>query len=198
MPLILKQNIGTATLLLWRITETESRLRTLLTAGDLESAAALTSPRRRLERLAWRAALREVEPKAEVMYGETGAPYLSDTTVHIGVAHTRGLAAVIVSPTACAVDAEPLERDFSKAAGRFISPAESRFTDAARPDFPAAVWCAKETMYKLSGRRELDLIRDIEIVWSDIANGKMKGSVMGREVILNVKKMDDYIITFSF
>lgn len=196
MPLILKKDTEGATLLLWSITESETELRKLVTEGDRASADRFTSPSRRLEHLAWRAALRCVIPDAEVSYGETGAPSLGGSPLHLGVAHTRGCAAVMLSAALCAVDIERSDRNFANTLTRFVSPAESSLQDAARPDFPAAVWCAKEAMYKFAGRRELDFLRDLALTSSDLAHGTMRGTICGQPVDLHSINSDGYLIIY--
>ena len=199
MPLVSNKKIGpSAVLLLWLIEEDEERLRTLVNEDDREAADRFSAPRRRKEHLAWRAALRTVLPDVKIEYSDAGAPMVpeAETPLYIGVAHTSGLAAVVVSGAPCAVDAEREGRDFSRTAPRFISPEEQSLDDAGRADFPAAVWCAKEAMYKYSGRRELDFLRDLTISGSDVADGKMEGRILGEPVRLDVERSGEYLIIY--
>ena len=196
MPLILKENTGSATLLLWSADESEERLRTLVTEGDRMSADRFASPARRIEHLAWRAALRTVVPDGEISYTGTGAPMIAGSPLHIGVAHTRGMAAVIVSPQSCAVDVESVTRDFSRSVTRFISPQEALLPDSARTDFAAAVWCAKEAMYKYSGRRGLDFLRDLRITGCDLAHSVIQGRIETQDVDLRVLCEGNYLIVY--
>lgn len=84
---------------------------------------------------------------------------------HIGVSHSHGYAAVILSAQPCAVDIEPADSDFSRAARRFISPQEQALQPCALPEalFPALVWCAKEAVYKWVRISGLSLLHDIRI-----------------------------------
>ena len=65
----------------------------------------------------------------------------------------------------CAVDIEPADSDFSRAARRFISPQEQALQPCALPEalFPALVWCAKEAVYKWVRISGLSLLHDIRI-----------------------------------
>lgn len=197
MPLILTKDTGRGTLLLWSVCESEDRLRACVTEQDRASADGFASRARRLEHLAWRAALRTMISDGMISYTETGAPVVAGSSLHIGVAHTRGLAVVIVSTEPCAVDAECAARDFGRSCARFISPHEARLADAARPDFAAAVWCAKEAMYKYSGRRGLDFLRDMQVTGSDLARGMMQGRVCGTEVSLGALREGEYLIIYT-
>lgn len=196
MPLIFRREEQGATLLLWATGESEEELCALVREEDRLSAARFSSPHRRIEHLAWRAALRVALPDAEVGYTETGAPFLSgDEGLHISVAHTGGLAAVILSERPCAVDVERETREFGAARARFISAAESELPDAVRPDFPVAVWCAKETMYKLVRTAGLDFLRDLAITSSDLARGKICGRIgSGARIEMKVLRVDGYLI----
>ncbi len=191
-------------LLLWHIDESEEVLERLVTAEDRESAARLGSTGRRREHLAWRAALRTVLPDAVIKYNSLGAPIIDDVSypqclsseahghsgssdrhtgnknIHISVSHTRGLAAVRISERPCGVDVELAERDMSALRARFVSAEEEKLADASRDDFAASVWCAKEVMYKMSGRRGLDFLQDLKIEDSDLANDTIAGMRMLR------------------
>jgi phosphopantetheinyl transferase len=166
MPLIYNEE----GLLLWRIDESADELERLVSAADRESAARYRCERRR-EHLAWRAALRTVLPDGEVRYDDLGAPHIEGW--HLSVSHTRGLAAVRVSQEPCGVDVESAERDLSAVRSRFVSPQEEMLADAGRADFAVSVWCAKEVMYKMSGRRGLDFLYDLRVGSSDLARGRI-------------------------
>jgi phosphopantetheinyl transferase len=196
MPLILKKDTDRATLLLWSADENEEQLRMLVTECDRASVDDFASPARRIERLAWRAAMRTVVPDAGISYSETGAPIVDKLPLHIGVAHTRGLAAVIVSREPCAVDVESTTRDFTRSRARFISPREALLTDAAHPYFATAVWCAKEAMYKYSGQRGLDFLDDLQVTVCDLARGVMCGQIGTTEINITILCEKDYMIVF--
>ncbi len=173
-------------LLLWRIDESEEELEGLVTAGDRESASRMASAERRRGHLAWRAALRTVLPGAVVGYDDNGAPVTEG--VYISASHTQGLAAVRVADRPCGVDVELVARDMGGVCSRFVGPEEEMLPDAAREDFAVSAWCAKEVMYKMSGRRGLDFLRDLKIGSSDLANGTIAG--------MRVIKINEWIVVF--
>lgn len=197
MPVIFRKDIGNATLILWRITESEETLSGLVGAHDSASAGRFANPGRRIEHLAWRAALRQVVPDAKVTYDEaTNAPML-DNGLFVSAAHTRGMAAVVVSGARCAIDVEATGRDLSRTAPRFISDDERMLQASADPLFPAVVWCAKEALYKYSGRRELDFLGDIRITGADLSAGRLTGNVAGSTPAeINILEHDGYIVAY--
>lgn len=154
-------------------------LRELLHGAAPEDMAATEGfpESRRREALAWRAIVRrETGTNVRIRYDSNGAPAI-DAGGFIGVSHSRNLVAVRFSDRRCAVDTEPLDRDFSRAVGRYMTPAERALSDDRR--LPAAVWCAKETLCKFAGRRGTNLLRDLRVLAVDFAAGSILGSAYG-------------------
>lgn len=155
----------------------EAELTATAREDDLHAVAAFVSEHRRREYLAWRALLygylgRDVR----VEYDASGAPRLvSHPDLHISVSHCRDMVAVALSDRVCGVDMERLDRDFMKAAPRFLSARERALSEDKR--LAAAVWCAKECLYKMYGRRGMDLLRDLAVGSVDFASGTIRGIV---------------------
>lgn len=195
-------------MLLWAITESEEQLNPLVSAQDRASARRFRSPARRIEHLAWRAALRQIVGDTEVCYNDAGAPYIAGAPccdvgtsesrgVFISAAHTRGVAAVIVSDGPCAIDTESVARNVERTSARFISPAERALPASGDPEFPVMIWCAKEALYKFSGRRELDFLTDLEITAVDPATGKMTGRIAETcGIRLNILRFGEHVAVY--
>lgn len=155
-------------------------LRGRVTDDDWATAAAFP-PRRRAEYLTWRAVVYRELGAVRIVYDTAGAPLLLDDPRRIGVSHGGGYAAVTISDRPCAVDIEPETRNFTRAASRFLSPAEAALGDDPRT--AGVVWCAKETLYKYAGRPELDLLRDLAVERIDFTAGEVVGRIRGGEPI---------------
>lgn len=164
--------------------------------SDLAEARAFRSESRRREFLSWRAVVRrELGPGIQIAYNAVGAPVVSGRAVHIGVSHCRNRVAVCISDEPCAVDIESTGRNFLRAAPRYLSPAEGALCDD--PQWPALVWCAKETLYKFSGREGLDLLRDVHIEAVDLAAGRLTGRIEnGEPVGLSVSRSDEHVVVY--
>ncbi len=148
--------------------------------ADAAAAASFASPHRRREFLAWRAVARRLAGReTEIGYDEWGAPVIAGSTLHVAVSHSRAHVAVIVSDRPCAVDIESLSRNFGKIMRRYLSDEERALSP--HPDFPAAAWCAKETLYKYCRHGGLNLLSDIRIVAVDFDKGEIRGTVRGGE-----------------
>lgn len=168
------------------------------TAEERAAAAAFASERRRAEFLTWRAVVRrELGRDVRIGYDELGAPRLGDCDVHISVSHCAGRVAVCFSNGPCAVDIEPETRNFSRAASRYITTAERELSDD--PLLPGIIWCAKEALYKYSGRGELDWLNDLRIERIDMEGGTLTGRIAGGEPVeLSLRREEGYIIVCIF
>ena len=60
-----------------------------------------------------------------------------------------------------------------------------------------ALWCAKEPLYKYSGRRELDLLRDLQIERFDPDEGRMTGRICGESVLeIGLRREEDLLAAY--
>ena len=135
---------------------------TLITASDVASASRFQNDRRRREHLAWRRVVRnELGRGVAIDYNEVGAPTVDIPNTHISVAHGGERVAVAIADERVGVDIENLDRNYERVKSRFMSPAEEALSDME--EWPAMVWTAKEAIYKLYGKREVDLTEDIHI-----------------------------------
>ena len=139
-----------------------------VTSDELAEAGRFVREGRRREYLTWRAVVRrELGADVRIAYDAAGAPVVDRDGVYVGVSHCRGRVAVCLSDVPCAVDIEPETRDFSRAAPRYMSPSELALS--GDPLLPAAVWCAKEALYKYARRPGLDLLHDLRVEAVDFA-----------------------------
>ena len=167
-----------------------------VTPGEMAAAQGFLRERRRREYLTWHAIVRrELGPDVGIAYDAAGAPVVDRDGVHIGVSHCRGRVAVCISDTPCAVDIEPVSRNFSRAAPRYMSVAEQALSDD--PLLPAVVWCAKETLYKYAGCPGLDMLRDLHVDAVDFAAGAVAGRIgNGEAVRLSLRMADGLVVVY--
>ena len=182
MPDVVSLGEGAALLLIGHIAPLEA-LEAEASEEELQSVAGFSSSSRRAERLSWRIMLRRVVGRGvRIEYSSQGAPLLSEEVVvnnyhykYISVSHCRDMVAVMLSQQPCGVDIEQSGRDFGRVSSRYITQEERRLSD--NPRFEAAVWCAKEALYKLAQREGLDFRRDICITAVDFEAGRILGRV---------------------
>ena len=164
-----------------------------VTAQELSESESF-APRRRREYLTWRATVRqELGRDVAIGYDASGAPKVDRSGVFISVSHSKNLVAVCIGNARCAVDTEPLDRNFGRVQSRYMSEDESLLSDDGR--LAAAVWCAKEALYKLGGRVGTDFLYDIAVTHVDFAAGRICGTIHGSRVVeLAMTCADDNII----
>ena len=134
----------------------------LITASDVASASRFQNDKRRREHLAWRRVVRnELGRDVVIDYNEVGAPVVDTPNTYISVAHGGDSVAVAIADEPVGVDIEALDRNYERIMSRFMSPAEEALSKME--EWPAVVWTAKEAIYKLYGKREVDLTQDIRI-----------------------------------
>ena len=137
---------------------------------------------------------RELGRDAVIGYNGVGAPVVTSPEGYfIGVSHCRERVAVCISRQRCAVDIESVSRNFGAALARCMTPRERTLSTDER--LGAALWCAKEALYKYSGRRELDFRKDLRIGSADLAAGRLNGRIgNGEPVELSVRREDGFIL----
>ena len=171
---------------------------TLIVAEDVASASRFQREARRAEHLSWRRIVRrELGREVTIGYNDVGAPIVDSPNIYISIAHAKErMVAVAIADRRVGVDIEAMDRDFERVASRYMS-AEERMLSADEAWY-AMVWCAKEAMYKLRGRRGIDLMEDMHVVSYDATLGKAIGMVDGCRVCLDVKIIDNsYVVVVA-
>lgn len=167
---------------------------TLITAEDVASASRFQNERRRSEHLAWRRVVRrELGRGISISYNEVGAPEVDTPNTHISVAHGAGCVAVAISDQRVGIDIESRERDFARASSRYMSEHETELSD--QEWWPAAVWTAKEALYKLFGRRGVELRDDLKIVAYNADNKQITAQLPDNIMaVVDIELYDESII----
>lgn len=154
MPLLFKLNgPDSAKLAVWEITETESELEAQLnySATMKEQLRPITNPARRLEWMASRLLVQLLTHyDANVIHSDCGQPSVRESDLNLSITHTRGYAAVLISPEKpVGIDIEHPSPRIVKLAGRFVNQHEEKqIANMSRETGCALVWCAKEAVYK--------------------------------------------------
>ena len=153
----------------------------LLTESERRQIASMACDKQRSEQTAWRSIVRRFAGDFPIAYTTAGAPYLQGGGPQIGVSHTATEAAVILSERRCAVDIERTDRDFRRIAARFVSPEEASMPCSDAALFLPILWCAKEALYKFSGRKGLGLTEDLRVLRAEPDAGTLTGAIRGTD-----------------
>ena len=152
----------------WQITETEEELTELSStpSDEMEEISFIRSESLRKQRLAVRALLNTMfDEKVYLSHHDNGKPYLENNPVNISITHTEKYVAVILHEEEnVGIDIESLDRDFSAVEKKALSEDEiDDLEDEKRNEQLAIYWCAKEAVYKLLSRYNVDFAEQIEI-----------------------------------
>jgi phosphopantetheinyl transferase len=145
----------------WKIDESaDDLLSRLRLTANCRLPEGLRSRSRIQEWLAVRVLLKELlGEETRISYRPDGSPYLPDRTLHIGISHTKGYAAIVLSKLhPVSVDIEYPSDRASRVCCRFMSCEEMTMIDPLHEaEHLLLCWCAKETLYKLVGEKEVDM-----------------------------------------
>ena len=169
MGLYLKKKLDNeAEIAVWQITETEEELKELSAtpSDEMEEISFIRSESLRKQRLAVRALLNTlIDEKVYLSHHDNGKPYLENNPVNISITHTEKYVAVILHEEEnVGIDIESLDRDFSAVEKKALSEDEiDDLEDEKRNEQLAIYWCAKEAVFKLLSRYNVDFAEQIEI-----------------------------------
>ena len=169
MGLYLKKELeNEAVIGVWQITETEEELKELSStpSDEMEEISFIRSESLRKQRLAVRALLNTLfDDKVYLSHHDNGKPYLENNPVNISITHTEKYVAVILHEEEnVGIDIESLDRDFSAVEKKALSEDEIEdLEDEKRNEQLAIYWCAKEAIFKLLSRYNVDFAEQIEV-----------------------------------
>lgn len=197
MPLLSVRNLAPDVRLgIWKIEETVENFLSSspqLIAVYRQEIAAYKSHTRQLEELVVYSLLWKMAGSPlTITHNAVGKPFVNGW--HISISHTKGYAAVIISPTVeVAIDIEYRSNRVNRVANRFIR------SDEEAPDIIGQLinWCAKETLYKYYSTQNLQY-SDMRVTFEDHATThcfieNLKASTR-HQVEINVT--GDYVLTY--
>ena len=189
---------------IWKIEENWEVLLQQLEYSDvyLPFLSRYKSASRKSEWLAVRVLLKELTgSEMSISYRNSGAPYLPDSALHISISHTKGFAAVLLSPDKpVGIDIEYCSERIHRIKSRFLSEDEFELLGVnPATDKLLVCWSAKETVYKMMGQNSADLQNDIQIIElhpssPDCGIIMVKESMSSQSSIFQI----EYIITPDF
>ena len=169
MGLYLKKKLDNdAEIGVWQITETEEELKELSSTptDEMEEISFIRSESLRKQRLAVRALLNTMfDDKVYLSHHDNGKPYIENNPINISITHTAKYVAVILHEDEnVGIDIESLDRDFSVVEKKALSEDEIEdLEDEKRNEQLAIYWCAKEAIFKLLSRYNVDFAEQIEV-----------------------------------
>jgi len=188
----------------WKIEETKDELLSFFSCKEKvkECYAGIRSESKVLERLAVRVLLQTLLKKeTDILYLNTGKPYLKDMGLNISISHTKGYVAVILTNLKyVGLDIQYITEKVKLIKPKFISGNE--YIDSNNELHHLLLhWSAKETLYKAIGKG-IDLKKSFLI---DRFTPLEKGTFKAAELItghylsfdIEYKITSDYVVTYT-
>jgi phosphopantetheinyl transferase len=211
MPLIFNRAIDTNTRVgLWKIEEEETPLKKQagLDANEERQYASFKSEIRKKQWLSYRALLKQILApyRATLEYDSFGKPRLRNSKLNISVAHSGDYSAVIISSnSAVGIDIERLKDRIYRIKDRFLTAEEDKnIGEINRLEKLYVAWGAKEALYKLYGKPEVEFQRDIMIESFDyLCTGKgqciasMKTPESHEKYDVFYERISDYMLVYA-
>lgn len=207
MGLVMKKLVFDDCLLgLWEITEDFFFLynRLNLTPEEIETLNSFKSYNRKLEWLSVRVLLTEMAGSGiKIFYNRKKKPFLTDRSYHISISHSNKLTSILISKNHnVGLDLEHVSNKIASLAGKFLTPGELDAIDPSCRKYHVYIyWCAKEALYKICDKQDINFREDIIIepfVPGDggVINGKVHSDSIREDFILNYFKYNDYAIVW--
>lgn len=209
MSLFLKKAVNNAALGVWEISEDVEELYAKVKLSDEEKVhfTLLKSPQRRQHWLSYRLILPYLISEVEhspINYDENGKPFLSNGIRHISVSHSGKYAAMIASPNKhVGIDIECMHPKIIRVAHKFLNRKELKlvFTKHAMESL-YLIWAAKEALFKLHGKRDLQFREHIRIF---PFRYKGQGNIMGeirtpeynKAYTIDYQTIENYILVYA-
>jgi phosphopantetheinyl transferase len=196
---------------IWHITESLEELRLFVSLSEEENRLfqTYTHEQRRKQWLAYRAVIRHLVPEefsSHLTYDEHGKPALVSAPGFISVSHAGSYASAVYSrKSPVGIDIEELRDRIVRVKERFLSPGELKEIETNhRLDKLYIHWGAKEALYKLYGRSDVDFKNDIYLHPFDylcdmdgICTATMTTPEYTRDFRIHYKKLGEYMLTVA-
>jgi phosphopantetheinyl transferase len=170
MPLILNREIESQTRLgVWKINEEKEALKEQveLYSFEEEQYASFKSEVRKKQWLSYRVLLKKMLSPDPVCleYDAFGKPHLRKTGLYLSISHSGDYSAVITSENRpVGIDIERLRDRIYRIREKFLTKDENQHIgETNRLEKLYVVWGAKESLYKIYGKPDLNFQRDIFI-----------------------------------
>lgn len=196
MPVVFKKQLNASvSICLWQIQETEAFFleNYSLDAQDLKSISQCKQESRRLEKWACRAALAVLtgERKVSISYSVNGQPLFPEG--FISFSHSKEFVLVAISNQPIGVDIEKITPRILKLKHKFMNEDELFHVDIENPEDITFFWSAKEAIYKLYEKGNLDFCDDMHISPNHLS-GKLKNEF---QITLNKFIYQNFMIVIS-
>ncbi|MEO1253832.1 MAG: 4'-phosphopantetheinyl transferase superfamily protein [Bacteroidota bacterium] len=200
MPLLLNKQIdNVSAYAVWNIQETFLELPYL----SPEPFPAELHPVRQAEWIVGRILVKNLCEKFNIEYKginkqDRGKPYLKGSQANISISHSFPIAAAMIHlEKSCGIDMERPRNKHDHVKMKFLHNDEMSFKDDI--DKLCIIWCAKEVIYKIFGRKFLSLKDEIKVSFE--SDDKIKGYIekKGQESthLIHYEWVKEYLLAYG-
>jgi 4'-phosphopantetheinyl transferase EntD len=177
---------------LWEVSEDYDTLfnSVYLNEDDIQRLNGFKNLSRKVESLSVRALLQLMtKPDARIVYNDSRKPYLADDSFNISISHSYCYTSILLGKDkTVGIDLEYMSHNIERVAHKFINDREVITLDPEkRKEHLYVHWCAKEALYKICDKEDINFQKNLTIKPFDIA--KM-GDIVG--VVQNNLRNEEY------
>ena len=192
---------------LWEIVEDYETLfqMTLLNDDDIRRLNTFKNINRKIESLSVRALLQQLtRPDARIVYhGRSRKPYLDDNSFNISVTHSHKYTAILLSKNKqVGIDIEYMSHNINRIAHKFINDSEVISSDPQeRIKHLYIHWCAKEALYKICNKEDINFkenicIKPFEITSQGCITGYVDNNLRSEEYNIYYMLEKNYVLAY--
>jgi 4'-phosphopantetheinyl transferase len=191
---------------IWKIEEDFDTLyaKVLLDEEEKKTLFNFRNESRQIEWLSVRALLNDLTQRdSKIIYNEEHKPFLQDNSFNISISHSHKLTSILLSKhMRVGIDLEYMSHRINRIAHKFIN--ENEYITPNK-EFEALHmyihWCAKEAIYKICDKQNINFRENITVKPFKIANeGQITGvhhyENINEEFLLKYQLRDNYVIVF--
>ncbi len=209
MPLLINRTIADGiNLAIWNIDEDVNWFfsKLILNSKELIYISSIKHPQRKLHYLASRVLLRTVIETDDFIHLENdlnGKPVIHNFPYKVSLSHSASLTAVLLSNKfEVGIDIEKMHAKIFRIQHKFMKEEELKYlSEENKLEKLYVNWCAKEAMYKLYGKKQLNFLNHLLIQpFKYMDSGNLKGFILKEpaacEVKVSYEKIGDYMLAY--
>lgn len=135
----------------------------ILTQEEHEKYFGFTNLNRKKEFIATRYLRHQIFGFEHIHYDSNGAPYIRNEG-YISISHTPGIVGIALNNEfRIGLDIETRSEKAKRVYKKFLSENEQKLFNVMDPDTMTIAWSAKETLYKIAGRKQIEFKSELSL-----------------------------------
>lgn len=189
-----------ANITVWKITESEEELFSLLNDADLvQNALAIKAATQRKQFLARHILLKHLSLDTLLYKDENGKPLLKNGN-YISITHDSDYVAIMTSPFCCGIDSQSPTNKVFNIQKKYVSEADFCFENPTETNLTLA-WCGKEALYKLNGNPIVFFKEHLRLWCIDTVKQEIDAEILHQsfpqKVKLQYRKLDGIFLVYT-